>query len=88
MPISWQCTDVYGVIISCKTEHLDPTNYLLNFGVVTLHELRPKVIIRFTLRNIRNNFQHSWTKLLEGETLEDLFDGLYETIEAHKLNIW
>ena len=50
--------------------------------------LSPKVTIRFTLKNIRNNLRHSWTQLLEGETLEDLFDGVYETIEAHKLNVW
>ena len=61
MPISWQYTDVYGVIIHYITEHLDPTNYLLNFGIVALNELRPKVIIRFTLKNIRNNLRHCWT---------------------------
>ena len=53
MPISWQYTDVYGVIIHYIIEHLDPTNYLLNFSIVALHELRPKVIIRFTLKNIK-----------------------------------
>ena len=88
VPISWWYTDVYGVIIWYITEYLDPTNYLLNFGVVALHELRPKVIIIFTLKNIRNNLRYSWTQLLEGETLEDLFDGVYETREAHKLNVW
>ena len=75
MPISWQYTDVYVVIICYITEHLDPTNYLLNFGIIALHEMRPKVILRFTLKNIRNNFKQSWTQLLEGEALEDLFDG-------------
>ena len=50
MPISRQYTDVYGVIICYITEHLDPTNYLLNFGIIALHELRPKVILRFTLK--------------------------------------
>ena len=88
MSISRQYTDVYGIIIWYITDHLDPTNYLLNFGVVALHELRPKVIIRFSLKNIRNNLRHSWTQLLEGETLEDLFDGVYEIIEVHKLNVW
>ena len=63
MPISWQYTDVYGVIIRYITDHLDPTNYLLNFGIIALHELRPKVIIRFTLKNIRNNLRKSWTQL-------------------------
>ena len=56
------------------TNYLDPTNYLLNFGIIVLNELRPKVIIKFTLKNIRNNLRKSWTQLLEGETLEDLFD--------------
>ena len=57
MPISWQYTDVYGVIIQYITDHLYPTNYLLNFGIIALNELRPKVIIRFTLKNIRNNLR-------------------------------
>ena len=64
MPISWRYTDVSGVIICYITEHLDPTNYLLNFGIIALHELRPKVILRFTLKNIRNNLKQSWTQLL------------------------
>ena len=53
MPISWQYTDVYGVIIHYITEHLDPINYLLNFGIIALHELRPKVILRFTLKILK-----------------------------------
>ena len=88
MPINWRYTDVYGVIICYITEHLDPTNYLLNFGIIALHELRPKVIIRFTLKNIRNNLKQSWTWLLEGETLEDLFDGVYGAVEIHKIDVW
>ena len=88
MPISWHYTDVYRVIIHYKTDHLVPTNYLLNFGIIALHEFRPKVIIRFTLKNIRNNLRKSWTQLLEGETLEDLFDGVYGAVEMHKLDVW
>ena len=68
MPISWQYRDVYGVIIHYITDHLYPTNYLLNFGIIALNELRPKIIIRFTLENIRNHLRKSWTQLLEGET--------------------
>ena len=30
----------------------------------------------------------SWTQLLEGETLEDLFDGVYGMVEANKLEVW
>ena len=84
MPISWQYTDVYGEIIQYITDHLDPTNYLLNFGTMAINGLRPKVIIRFTLKNIRNNLRKSWTQLIEGETLEDLFDCVYGAVERHK----
>ena len=88
MPISWQYTDVDGVIICYITEYLDPTNYLLNFGIIALHELRPKVILRFTLKHIRNNLEQSWTQHLEGETLEDLFDGVYGAVEICKIDVW
>ena len=88
MPISWRYTDVYKVIIHYITNHLDPTNYRLNFSIIALHETRPKVIIRFTLKNTRNNMKKSWTQLLEGETLEDLFDSVYGTVEANKLEVW
>ena len=88
MPISWRYTDVYEVIIHYITNHLDPTNYMLNFGIIALHETRPKAIIRFTLKNTRNNMKESWTQLLEGETLEDLFDSVYETVETTKLEVW
>ena len=88
MPTSWRYMDIYKVIICYITNHLDPTNYVLNFGIIALHEARPKVIIRFTLKNIRNNMKESWTQLLEGETLEDLFDSVYETVETTKLKVW
>ena len=84
MPISWQYTDVYGVIIRYITDHLDPTNYLLNFDIIALNELSPKVIIRFNLKNIRNNLKKSWTQMVEGEILEDLFDHIYEQLKCIK----
>ena len=80
--------DIYEVIICYITNHLDPTNYQLNFCIIALHEMRPKVIIRFTLKNTRNNMKKTWTQLLEGETLEDLFDSVYETVESNKLEVW
>ena len=80
--------DVYEVIIHYITNHLDPTNYVLNFGIIALHEVRPRVIIRFTLKNTRNNRKMSWTQLLAGETLEELCENVYETVEANKLEVW
>ena len=60
---------------------------MLNLSIIALNETRPKVIIRFTLKNTRNNLRKSWTQLLEGGTLEDLFDGVYGTVEANKFDI-
>ena len=88
VPISLQYTDVNGVIIWYITDHLDPTSYLLNFGIIALNELRPKVIMRFTLKNIRNNLRKSWTQLIKGETLEDLFDYVYGAVDMHKIDVW
>ena len=88
MPISWQYTDVYGVVIQYIADHLDPTNYLFIFSIVAINELHPKVIIRFTLKNIRSNLGKSWTQVIEGETLEDLFDHVYAAVEMQKIDVW
>ena len=88
MPNTWRYTDVYEVIIRYITNNLDPTNYVLNFGIIALHEVRPRVIIRFTLKNTRNNRKQTWTQLIAGETLEELFDCVYETVEVRKLEVW
>ena len=88
MSNTWRYMDVYEVIIHYITNHLDPTNYVLNFGIIALHEFRPGVIIRFTLKNTRNNRKQSWTQLIAGETLEELFNNVYEVIEVSKLEVW
>ena len=87
MPNTWRYTDVYAVIIRYITTHLDPTNYMLNFGIIALHEVRPRVIIRFTLKNIRNNRKQTWTQLIAGETLDELFENVFEVVEASKLEV-
>ena len=88
MPISWWYTDIYGVIIQYIADHLYPTNYLLNFRSIAINELHPKVIIKFTLKNIRNNLSKSWTQMIEGETLEGLFDCVYAAVEMQKIDVW
>ena len=57
MPISWQYIDVDGVIVQYIADHLDPTNYLLYFGIIAINELCPKVIIRFTLKELDPNYR-------------------------------
>ena len=87
MSNTWRYTDVYAVIIRYITTHLDPTNYLLNFGIIALHEVRPRVIIRFTLKNIRNNRKQTWIQLIAGETLDELFENIFEVVEVSKLEV-
>ena len=88
MPNTWRYTDVYAVIIRYITTHLDPTNYLLNFGIIALHEVNPRAIIRFTSKNIRNNRKQTWTQLIAGETLDELFENVFEVVEASKVEVW
>ena len=91
MPISWWYTDIYGVIIWYIADHLDPTNYLLNFGIIAINELSPKAIIKFTLKNIRNSLRKSWTQVIEEDALEDLFDlfdHVYAAVEMQKRDGW
>ena len=88
MPNTWRYTDVYAVIIRYITTHLDPTNYVLNFGIIALHEVRPRVMIRFTLKNARNNRKQTWTQLTAGETLDELFENVFEVVEVNKLEVW
>ena len=78
--VIYRCIQCNNMLIA---DHLDPTNYLFNFSVVAINELCPKFIVRYTLKNIRNNLSKSWTQIIEGETLEDLFDYVYVAVEMH-----
>ena len=80
--------DVYDVINHYIANHLDPANYVLNFGIIALNDVRPRVIIRFTLKNTRNNRKKSWTQLVAGETLEELYENVYDAIEVYKMEVW
>ena len=42
MPNTWRYMDVYDVIIHYITNCADPINYVLNFGIIALHEVRPE----------------------------------------------
>ena len=79
--------DIYSVIIWYIADNLDPTSFLLNFGVIAINEIHPKVMVRFTLKNVRNNLSKGWTQTIEGETLEDLFDSVYAAVEPQKIDV-
>ena len=48
------------------------TNSVLNLGIIALHEVNPRVIIRFLLKNTRN----------------ELFGNVFVVIKDNKLEVW
>ena len=40
------------------------------------------------MKKIRNNLSKGWTQIIEGETLEDLFDHVFTVVEMEKGNVW
>ena len=76
------------VVIWYNADNLDPMRFLLNFGVIAINEIHPKVMVRFTLKNVRNNLSKGWTQTIEGETLEDLSDSVYAAVEPQKIDVW
>ena len=57
--------------------------FLINFRVIAINEIHPKVMVRFTLKNVRNNLSKEWTQTIEGGTLEDL-----SAVEPQKIDVW
>ena len=45
---------------------------MLNLGIIALHEVNPRVIIRFLLKNTRN----------------ELFENVFVVIKDNKLEVW
>ena len=88
MPVTWRYTDIHSVIIQYIADNLDPTSCLLNFGIMAINEIHPKVIIRITLRNVRNNLSKGWTQTIESDTLEDLSNSVYAAVEPQKTDVW
>ena len=48
------------------------TNSVLNLGIIALHEVNPRVITRFLLKNTRN----------------ELFENVFVVIKDNKLEVW
>ena len=86
--VTWRYTDIYGVIVQYIADNLGPTSFLLNFGVIAINEIHPKVMVRFTLKNVRNNLSKGWTQTIEGETIENLLDSVYAAVELQKIDVW
>ena len=65
----WDFTSVYKAIIQYIDQDLREGDHTLNFGVVALAEGSNRVIVRFTLSNVRTGWRHRWTTLVQGDTM-------------------
>ena len=46
--------------------------FKLNWGIVAIAELTPRIIICFTLQNVNTNRSKMWTSVLIGKTMAKL----------------
>ena len=80
----WSYTDVYHSLVEYVSQDLKDGTFKLNWGIVAIAELMPKVIICFTLRNVHTNHSKSWTSVLVGETMAQLTISVCEQVNRYK----
>ena len=68
----WSYTDVYHALVDYIVQDLKDGTYKLNWGIVAIVELTPRVIVQFTLWNVSNNHSKMWTTSLVGATMAQL----------------
>ena len=80
----WSYTDVYRALVNYVVQDLKDGAYQLNWGILAIAELTPRVIVWFTLRNISNNHSKMWTTVLVGETMAQLTVSAHNQVNRHK----
>ena len=60
----WSYTDVCHALVDYVVQDLKDGTYKLNWGIVAIAELTPRVIVCFTLQNVSNNHSKMWTTVL------------------------
>ena len=66
----WTYTDVYKSLVDYVTQDLKDGKFKLNWGIIAIADLTPRVIVHFTLRNVCNNHSKMWMTVLVGETID------------------
>ena len=68
----WLYTDVYHSLVNYVSQDLRDGAFKLNWGIVAIAELMPRVIIHFTLQNVNTNHGKTWANVLVRETMAQL----------------
>ena len=68
----WSYTDVYCSLVYDVSQDLRDGAFKMNWGIMPIAELMPRVIIHFTLQNVNTNHSKTWTTVLVEETMAQL----------------
>ena len=80
----WFYTDVYHSLVDYISQDLKDGTFKLNWGIVAIAELMPRVIVHFTLQNVHNNRSKTWTSVLVGETMAQLMVSMCDQVSRYK----
>ena len=80
----WTFTDVYRALVDYVVQDLRDGTYKLNWGIVAIAQTSPRAIVRFTLRNVKNNKSKRWTAVIMGETMTQLTSHVRAQVEQYR----
>ena len=80
----WSYTVVYHSLVDDVNQDLKDGTFKLNWGIVAIAELTPRVIVHFTLRNVHNNHSKIWTSVLVGEAMAQLMISMCDQVNRYK----
>ena len=80
----WSYTDVYHSLVDYVVQDLKDGTFKLNWGIVAIVELMPRVIVCFTLQNVHNNNSKTWKSVLVGETMAQLTISICNQVNRYK----
>ena len=80
----WSYTDVYHSLVDYVSQDLKDGTFKLNWGILAIVELTPRVIICFTLQNVNNNRSKTWTTVIVGETMAQLMISAQNQVNRYK----
>ena len=80
----WMFTDVYRALVDYVVKDLRDGTYKLNWGIVAIAQTSPQAIVRFTLRNVKNNKSKRWTAVIMGETMTQLTSHVRAQVEQYR----
>ena len=65
----WSYTNVHHSWVGYVSQDLKDGAFKLNWGIVAIAELTPRVSVCFTLQNVHNNHSKTCTSVLVGEMM-------------------